>query len=329
MEAGTLTRGARRRLAALVALAGTTPAVARGAEPGPFPLAVPVPPPAVEVYYGTNKVAPPPAPVVVRPPAPAPAPVAPAAAVVSPRYVEEARPGQALVETLRAMRDGTRTVSAATASLLTKVGDRLMNPPEPRQIVLTNYIPPQPPDYYWPTAAAPAPAPSQPTVVVIREPAGETRPATAAEPARGVTLGVETIVALAFAVAGLAFGLIAWARGSRKAEPPVVAPPVVVPPPAESNGVKLMGKYDAGPLPETAEKFDLGPSYHDEKQQQKQTEEANHQAAVEFILNQNLALLAALNPGAAIDAPELDADGFAIPVDHPEPVGGVPAPAVA
>jgi hypothetical protein len=78
--------------------------------------------------------------------------------------------------------------------------------------------------------------------------------------------------------------------------------------------------YNAGPLPETAEAFEIGPSYHEELHQKKQTEEANNQAAVEFLLTQNLALLAALNPGADIDsAPAVEPAGFALMADEPTP----------
>ena len=68
-------------------------------------------------------------------------------------------------------------------------------------------------------------------------------------------------------------------------------------------GMRLQGTFNAGPLPETAEKFDLGPTYHDDLWEKKQTEVRNNEAVVQFILDQNLALLDALNP-----APERDAD---------------------
>ena len=59
--------------------------------------------------------------------------------------------------------------------------------------------------------------------------------------------------------------------------------------------------YNAGPRPESAEKFDIGLSYHEELQQKKQTEVANNQAAVELILTQNLALLAAMTAEPATE----------------------------
>lgn len=310
MEAGTRARGVRRRLAAAVVALGTaTPAVAQSPEPAPFPLPVPAPPPPpIEVYYGTTKVSPAAAVVTlaVTPTTESPQAIIPAVAKGGPNHAEQVHPGEALVETLHAVRDGTRTVSAAAATLLGKVGDRLMTPAaEPRQIVVSHAPPPP--------------------IVVVREPAAESRPTPAPEPARGLTFSVESVVALGVAVVGVLFGLVALARGSRKADPPVVAPPAVpvpVPapePPPASDGVRLMGKYDAGSLPESAEKFDLGPTYQDEQRQKRHAEEANNQAAVEFILNQNLALLAALNTGASAGGPppEADCDGFTIPVDPP------------
>jgi hypothetical protein len=85
-----------------------------------------------------------------------------------------------------------------------------------------------------------------------------------------------------------------------------------------------MGKYNAGPKPETAEKFEIGTSYGDQLQQKKLTEEASNAAAVEFMLNQNLALLAALKPHDAGSPVQTDAEGYALPADAHE---SVPAPA--
>jgi len=115
--------------------------------------------------------------------------------------------------------------------------------------------------------------------------------------------------------------LLAWLRSGRRAAvapAPSPVPAVIVPErPADPCAVRLQGRYDAGPLPETAEKFDLGPTCHDELRQKKQAEEQTNAAAVEFILNQNLALLAALNPGAADAAPVVDHGGFALPAEPP------------
>ena len=112
---------------------------------------------------------------------------------------------------------------------------------------------------------------------------------------------------------------MAWVRGgSRKtvATPAQVSPIIPMPMPAiDSNSVQLMGKYNAGPMRETAEKFEMGPTYHEELRQKKQVEEVNNTAAVEFILNQNLALLAALNPNADASLVHTDAEGIAVPAE--------------
>ena len=277
MAGRTRTRGRRWLVAALLPLAGAGTAVA---EPAALPHTISTTSrPLVEVYYGTTKVTPAEA-----------DPVVPAAATNDSRYREPLRPGEALVETLHAVRDGSKSVSDAAATLLDNVSARVLAvPPEPRQIVFT-----------------PAPPAAQPTVVVIREPAADARPGPAAEPARGAAVGVDVLAALALCGVAGYFGYRAWERRVKPPEPvaavapppaPVPLPaPVAVPVPVEP-GVVLMGMYDAGPLPATAQKFDLGPTYHDDLRVKKQAVETSDQAAVEFVLNQNLALLAAL--GAA------------------------------
>jgi hypothetical protein len=148
-----------------------------------------------------------------------------------------------------------------------------------------------------PTPAAPAaPAtPPQPTVVVIREPAGEARPAPVADAPRGVTLTNEVLFGLGVGVVGLGVGLAGWRRRPAPPPPPpaprVIAPPLTGP---AGDGVMLLGRYNAGPIPTTAERFDMGPSYEAERQEKKKVEEKNQEAVLEFILSQNLALHAEL-----------------------------------
>jgi hypothetical protein len=223
--------------AGLVALPTAGPAAA---EPDPFPPARGAH--TVEILYGTRKVWP------VARPAPAStevkvAPVAPPPAV----------------------REETREKPA---------------PPDPQPIILTGYSVPFPHPGFAPQAspwlvpipAAPpvtpqAPAAPAPTVVVIREPAAEPRPAPApaAEPARGVTLGGETVLGIGIGIAGLGFGFAGWRRRAATAKQDHPAPA----PPAASDGLLLMGRYNAGPVPATAEKFDIGPSYQTEVQEKK------------------------------------------------------------
>lgn len=328
-----------RAAAALAAAAASgTPLLAQLPPPAPLPLppeaSVPLTPaaepaPPIEIYYGTRRVNPAPKP---------PAEVAPAAAVVPEATTPAASPGDAartadaFIDTLREVRDGTNKVSTAAAALLGKVAERT-HPPEPKQLVVTNSATPAalPPlaNANAPWLAAPAPVAVPPTakptepaaapsVVVIREQVSEPKPAAA--PAV-VTLSAQTLVACGIAACGTVLGLLGWARGGRKQVAAAVAPvPQVVPPeaPLDPNAVRLQGKYNAGPLPESAEKFELGPTYHDEVRQKKLTEEQNNAAAVEFILTQNLALLAELNPGSAAD-PVVDHGGYALPAEAAAP----------
>jgi hypothetical protein len=60
--------------------------------------------------------------------------------------------------------------------------------------------------------------------------------------------------------------------------------------PLGGDGVLLMGRYNAGPRPTTAEKFDIGPSYAALREEKKKIEAQNQQALIEFILGQNVAL---------------------------------------
>ena len=120
---------------------------------------------------------------------------------------------------------------------------------------------------------------------MVREPA----------PVAARTLSLESAIAFGVGLVGVLFAVVAWTRGSRpvghSALPSVFAPPVSFDP----NLVQLSGQYNAGPKREPAEKFDIGPTYGDDVQQKQQLEAASNTAAVEFILNQNLALLTALN----------------------------------
>ena len=127
-------------------------------------------------------------------------------------------------------------------------------------------VPPMMPQMPTPQAIPAAPAqPAQPTVVVIREPVGEPRPVFAApapaEQPRGVTIGNEMLLGIGIGVAGLGFGFAGCRRravvaGTKQGSPLPFSP-------LGGDGMLLMGKYNAGPLPTTAEKFDLGPSYAD------------------------------------------------------------------
>jgi hypothetical protein len=259
----------RWRQAVAAGLVALPTAGLAAAEPDPFPPVRGAH--TVEILYGTRKVWP-----VARP---APAPAVPGEVKGAP------------VATPPAVREETREKPA---------------PPDPQPIILAGYSGPflhpgfSPQTSPWlvpipaaPPVAPPAPAAPASTVVVIREPApAAPPPAPAAEPARGITLGGETVLGIGIGIAGLGFGFAGWRRraATSNAKQDNPAPP----PPATSDGLLLMGRYNAGPVPTSAEKFDIGPSYQTEVQEKKKVEEQNQQAVLEFILDQNLALHAEL-----------------------------------
>jgi len=250
----------------------------------------------IEVLHGTRKVSPDPVPIPLSFfPAIPPAPL-----LMPPQVVD----------------------TSATESDRTEIAPRSG---DTRTIIIMGYAPPSPgpvqnapwlvPTPSFLPATPPAPAilppavvsqpvaatpPAQPTVVVIREPASESPRNAASEPARGVTVGSDAIVGIAIGVAGLALGYAGWHRrpvtppaplpeSTPVPEPtPVAAPvPSVVPPP---DSLMLLGEFNAGEPPTTAEKFDVGQSYEIEQQDKKKAEAQNQTALLEFILSQNLAL---------------------------------------
>jgi hypothetical protein len=300
----------RRRLAAavLTSVLGAT-SVARAADPPP------VQPAQVEIFHGAKKVWPLSAPPVQPPPKP----VVPAESKGGPVVEEPGRASAAFMAACAAVRDGSTSVTKSATNLLDRISDRMAVQTEARQIMLASFIPPPshqpqpapPANLPWltptqtqtpPTQPAAVSTPQTPTVVVIRETAPDVHRVevpvaapTLPEP-RGVVMTPELMIAAGFGVFGLMFGLAAWARGGRAARSQYA--PVVGPVLAVAGGVRLQGKYDAGPVPESAEKFDLGPTYHDELQEKKHVEVRSNEAVVQFILDQNLALLDALGPVA-------------------------------
>ena len=281
-----------RQLIAAFAVSGSTTAIAQ-VPPAPFPIAAPSAPAEepVEIYYGAIKL-------------PAPASMVEASLVVtasasSPARKDEPKSAEAFVAALHSVRDGTRDITAATVGLLGTVGTRVRHTAESRPIILATYAMPASSATMQPSPAATNAPASQPQIVVVREAA----PTTAVEPR--ITLHLESLLAFGVGILGVLFAAIVWARSSRtvarSALPSAIAPPVSFDP----NLVQLFGQYNAGPKREPAEKFDLGPTYLDDVQQKIQMEAASNTAAVEFILNQNLALLTALNsmePEAAAPA---------------------------
>jgi hypothetical protein len=302
----------RLRQAVAVGLASLPTSVLAAEPPAPYP-APPAPAHArtardVEILYGTVKVWPiyRPAPVPVVPaeakgwsgaPAAPPAPVAPPPA---PR--EEPKPVP-VVESRTIILAGYAGPFSPQPAVYPSNAPWLAPGVGVPQIPLPAPIPIPAPA---PAPATPAPA-APPTVVVIREPNADARPApampAAAEQPRGVTVSTETLLGIGVGVAGLGFGFAGWRRRAASAAHARMNQPAP-PAPMGGDGMLLMGKYNAGPCPTTAEKFDLGPSYADEQREKKKTEEQNQQAVLEFILNQNLALHAELAGPPSEELPE-------------------------
>lgn len=326
MDARTRFRRAARSAGLLTLLWGTSgSATAQVAMPPSSPpdyLSTPAE--RVEVYHGVHRVGPVARPPVVLVEYPRPTPIG-----------DDAAHNQALAETLREVRESNRQLTTAVA----KLAEAAERPPapqaEPRPIIFASYPPVPNANAPWlnpapglvPVAPPPAPAPVQPTFVVVREPAPPAAPAVPQPVPATTGLNMPSEAALGIGAAIGIFGLLAWARGRRIEPAPItvsVGQPVAAAPAAliETPGVRLMGEYNAGPLPESAEAFDVGPSYQEELAEQKRIEKANEAAATELLLSTNLALLSALNPEPGEGSPEVDEEGFAI--DLP-----VPAPAAA
>jgi hypothetical protein len=297
MRTKSLDRRALQVVAVLAALVGGGSVIAQ-TPPAPLPVTEPTTPAQepIEIYYGTRKVSP----VPVNSPE---QPVVQASAVGNARNPERLYSTESISEVVHVVCDGMRDVSKAMGGFVSTVGGRDKHDTEPRQVVFPNV-----------TMPALSTASPQPQVVVIREPA-ESRPAP--ESAYGMTLNVPTLIAFGVGFLGLVFSIKAWSSSARKTEHAMVPVfqtakgPVVLDP----NSVNLMGRYNAGPKPDTAEKFEIGPTYHEQLQHKKNLEEASNSAAVELILNQNLALLAAMNPGEATTVVHTDDEGYALPAD--------------
>ena len=271
-------------------------------KPEPFPVSEPPAPwqsprrtiRDVEILHGNQRVWPPPSPrplpVLIIPVAtPAPSPATEKAASRSDK--DEARP--AVVE--------SRTIILAShAGVLTPSGETLtsaapwLNPstfPTPSSGgggFLAPWFPsPLSPSSHPPAATAP------PQVIVLRDRESDTHPTpnppvSSTEQARGITLSHEFLLGLGGGVIGLGIGAWGWRR--RKMSSPDRGTHPLPYMPLGGDGVLLMGRYNAGPRPSTAEKFDIGPSYATMREEKKKIEAQNQQALVEFILGQNVAL---------------------------------------
>jgi hypothetical protein len=287
----------RRWVAVSVGVVGST-AVAVGQAP--------TPPATPEIYYGTTRI---------NPPTPEPPPakpvedptILPAAArlLVGP-VTPEAPAGAPLATMMSASRDATEASIAAAKNTLKSLFDRMTVMAEPKRLPLlkVSHTTPAMPE---PVIAGPA---SQPTVIVVREPASAPAVApmvqpvvveTRAEAPAAAQWSPESLIAIGVSAAGLLSTLMLWGRVGRgsqqqpvvvyagSAPMPTAAPPAPVP--AKPAGATLLDGYAVGPLPESAETFEIGPTYADERKMKLETEERNKDAMALHVLDQNLALL--------------------------------------
>jgi hypothetical protein len=174
----------------------------------------------------------------------------------------------------------------------------------PWAVAVPGSLPTFPPHAVAPASAAVPQhaAPLQPTIIVVREPAPPAPAQVVAAPVAAAPVEAprpafapETLLGFGVGALGLGVGLMGWLKSSRKKPADAAAATFDLPNPATRplDGVVLSNGLYAGPRPDLAEKFDLGPSYHDEQEQKKQQEAENQTAVLEFILAQNLALQAA------------------------------------
>lgn len=314
MEAYGTTR--RRGLAAAVVL-GLGSVGANAQEPARLPV---LPPADVEVYYGTTKVSPvvPPtiptvelkieskpeaetpkprveAPIyvpVVIPTGmwsqPAPAPAAMPSCVVPARFEFTLPRMQSPVLALLAavMKRMLPAIASQPTTVYTSAGGA------PNIIIIREAASEPKP---LPITIPPAP-PAQ--VVVVHEPAPVVEPKPAPEPAGTFKLSPEMMVTTGVGILcllGVAVALVRSGRPIAVMSAPPAFPATPAGPPTNHDPAKdgplLMGQYKVGMLPDTAERFDFGPSYQDEQRTKQMQEEAGKQAVVAHILSQNLVLL--------------------------------------
>jgi hypothetical protein len=265
--------------------------------------------PDIEVFVGTVKVAPippPPAPIVIVQEAPKPEPKEePKPRVEAPVFVPIVPAGawspmmgpQPLPSSITHRSENVTPHGNLLFQLMGQVMTRLVlgavpqrdatQPISTPQIVIlrepaqeTKYLP------------APAPVQQSPQIVVVREPA----PAPEAKPEQphGLQISWEMLGMFSFAGVGVLCVVFLIGR-SIKGQVVVQTAPTSLPitPPSydpAKDGPLLGGQYVAGPLPETAERFDIGPSYQDEQKAKERAVEAGKQAVVANILMQNLDL---------------------------------------
>jgi hypothetical protein len=130
----------------------------------------------------------------------------------------------------------------------------------------------------------------RPTVIVIREPAM----ATSVEPNTITVSPLAIFVAACCFCFAMAATVLSLLLRTRATVPRGDGASSHLASTTTREGHLIVGGFDVGPLPEPAQKFDLGLSYSDELAQQKIAEIDSDQAMLQHILEQNLLLQAAL-----------------------------------
>lgn len=129
----------------------------------------------------------------------------------------------------------------------------------------------------------------KPTVIVVRESAPPTMPVEAPGVKHSSELLFATVAFFGIALIGTVYAVAgrpsksSWSLFGRRPESSPVR-----------EGHVAVGGRDAGPLPLTAEKFDLGPTYSEQLVQEQATIQAGENAMLQFILEQNLTMRAEL-----------------------------------
>ncbi len=224
---------------------------------------------------------------------------------VSPKLLDAAAGPKAAAALASTLQDATHSALASTGNVIARILDRSMPKWEaPRLPVVVNITLPQPAGSPMMTAggiqqvaasgsgtpgllpwayanavrdAVPPPREeSKPTVIIVREAA----PAVALPEPAGVRISTETLLV---ALGGILVGLGAMLWRSRTPATAVAKPP--------ATHATIRG-LDIGPLPDTAEKFDLGPTYAEGLAHEKATEKAGETAILQHILEQNLTMRA-------------------------------------
>lgn len=280
--------------------------------PAPLPDRITQP---IEIYYGTNRMMLTPEGEVRR-----------AEEVIQAGMKAETaqRDAQVMQAALASVEAEVRVVSTSAQTILEKIAERVQ-PATPTVV------------FAYPQQESAASQPRE--TIVIREVGTGT--AGTAQPDLPISWG--------FAIGGLGagflgLGLLATLRQNRQQPQPMSAPaPIIIQQPApmyaqapapassdsgasgeaaepageEKPGYKLMGKYNVGEIT-PPEQFEIGPTYQEVKQREEEQREENENAAVQFILDQNLALMAEFRSNRTPNESASAARAASLQADPPE-----------